>query len=139
MTPEGTQSTPTGTSTGPADTQTLDSGKKESEVLDAPKAVTKDVSKDVTSMTHPLLNTNLSGIKPSGKRLVFQLKRQLREKPNWGITAFPDHDNIYKWKASITGPDGSPYENRKYNLSMEFPDDYPTHPPEVSSGREFLI
>lgn len=49
----------------------------------------------------------------------------------WGISAAPKEDDFSSWTASIIGPNGSPYENRKYDLSLNFPNEYPFLPPEV--------
>ncbi|KAI8817394.1 ubiquitin-conjugating enzyme [Fimicolochytrium jonesii] len=48
-----------------------------------------------------------------------------------GISAFPDGDDLMNWTATITGPDGTPYEKLQYKLSMKFPSSYPYTPPTV--------
>lgn len=45
------------------------------------------------------------------------------------ITAFPMNDNIFTWKGNIKGPNGTYYENLKYDLYIKFPSDYPHNPP----------
>ncbi|AEX61556.1 putative ubiquitin-conjugating enzyme E2 [Megavirus vitis] len=40
-------------------------------------------------------------------------------------------DNIYCWKAHIKGPENSLYDNYKFELKIELPDDYPYTPPKV--------
>ena len=39
--------------------------------------------------------------------------------------------NLYKWKVVLPGPKGSPYEDGIFNLSFDFPDNYPFKHPEV--------
>ncbi|PWA69669.1 ubiquitin-conjugating enzyme E2 20 [Artemisia annua] len=43
-----------------------------------------------------------------------------------GITAFPEEDNLFKWKGTISGSDGS-----VFNFSLLFPNNYPLNPPKV--------
>lgn len=48
-----------------------------------------------------------------------------------GISAFPDGDNIFCWKGTITGSKETVYEGMIYKLSFSFPTDYPFKPPKV--------
>ncbi|XP_028391990.1 ubiquitin-conjugating enzyme E2 C-like [Dendronephthya gigantea] len=47
------------------------------------------------------------------------------------VTAFPIDDNIFNWKATITGAEGTAYEGQEYKLSLEFPARYPYTAPKV--------
>lgn len=48
-----------------------------------------------------------------------------------GISAFPEGDNLFRWKGTLTGPDGTPYEGLTYKLVLEFPSSYPYSAPTV--------
>ena len=47
-------------------------------------------------------------------------------KENLGaITLVPNESNIFAWKATIPGPQGSPYEGGVFEVGIRIPDDYP--------------
>lgn len=48
-----------------------------------------------------------------------------------GISAYPENDNLFTWIGCVTGVDGTPYESLTFDVRMEFPDNYPYHPPEI--------
>ena len=59
---------------------------------------------------------------------------ELNTKPNPNIglvVGLDDVDNIFKWSVNMVGPKDSSYKGAVYEIDVEFPDDYPTHPPEV--------
>ncbi|XP_075521292.1 ubiquitin-conjugating enzyme E2 20-like [Primulina tabacum] len=47
------------------------------------------------------------------------------------ISAFPEEDNIFCWKGTITGSKDTVFEGTEYKLSLSFPADYPFKPPKV--------
>ncbi|KAG7950831.1 hypothetical protein I3843_13G136100 [Carya illinoinensis] len=48
-----------------------------------------------------------------------------------GISAFPEDDNIFCWKGTITGSKDTVFEGTEYKLSFLFSNDYPFKPPKV--------
>jgi len=63
------------------------------------------------------------------KRIEKELKRFNEEDPE-GFCAGPiDDDDMFKWEASITGPENTPYEGGRFCFEIEFPKDYPFKPP----------
>lgn len=41
------------------------------------------------------------------------------------ITLAPTQDSLYRWKATIPGPQGSPYEGGVFNVDIQLAPDYP--------------
>ena len=41
------------------------------------------------------------------------------------ITLAPTHDSLYHWKATIPGPQGSPYEGGVFSVDIQLAPDYP--------------
>ena len=66
----------------------------------------------------------------AAKRIARELL-EVRREPVPGITAQPTDNNVFKWIATIAGPEGSPYEGGRFHLSILFPTDYPFKPPQV--------
>ena len=72
----------------------------------------------------------MSGLPLAKKRLLKDYKK-IENEPPIGIYAAPNEDNIMKWRAVILGPDGTDWKDGVFNLTMEFKDDYPQHPPDI--------
>lgn len=49
----------------------------------------------------------------------------LKKEDMGGMSLEPDESNMFHWKASIPGPEGSPYEGGVFNLNVELSEDYP--------------
>lgn len=74
------------------------------------------------------------GVEPgqnAAKRLQTELV-QLMTSPAPGVSAFPSADgNLLSWRATIEGPEDTPYSGLTFKLSFEFPSNYPYAPPTV--------
>ena len=64
------------------------------------------------------------------KRLQNELK-EMTTNPPTNCSAGPINDNMYKWQATIIGPEGSPYHGGVFNLLIDFPENYPFKAPKV--------
>ena len=64
------------------------------------------------------------------KRIQREILEMKRDAPP-SITAEPDSNDIFKWKASFIGPKDTPYQDGVFLLSLSFPVDYPFKPPKV--------
>jgi len=48
------------------------------------------------------------------------------------VSAQPNENNLYKWKATIIGPPETPYEGGIFKFDIELPKNYPFSPPIVT-------
>ena len=68
----------------------------------------------------------------SKKRILKEMKELILEE-NSNITAGPiDESNLFKWSATIMGPKDSPYEGGIFILHIDFPNNYPFKPPQIT-------
>lgn len=72
---------------------------------------------------------------PSGKDTHSVSKRLQKElmtlmmSGEKGVSAFPDGDNLFHWKATVQGPADTVYEGLSYKLILDFPSAYPYSAP----------
>eukprot|EP00759_Apiculatamorpha_spiralis_P058811 PhF_6_TR9418/c0_g1_i1/m.14730/K06689/UBE2D, UBC4, UBC5; ubiquitin-conjugating enzyme E2 D len=65
------------------------------------------------------------------KRLQKEMKEMITDAPPNTSAGPVSESDLYKWKATIIGPDGTPYAGGIFHLTMHFPSDYPFKPPTV--------
>jgi len=64
------------------------------------------------------------------KRITNELN-DLNKNPISNCSAGPCGDDITHWKATLFGPEGTPYHNGVFELDIEFTSEYPFKPPNV--------
>lgn len=66
----------------------------------------------------------------SARRIQKEFEKMQEEKIP-GIEAQPCSADLFHWHASLTGPEGSPYEGGTFELDIRLPARYPLEPPLV--------
>ena len=57
----------------------------------------------------------------------------MKKTPNPNFEAFPINDkDLFKWQATLMGPESTPYQNGIFFLDITIPPDYPFKPPKVT-------
>ena len=59
------------------------------------------------------------------------LKAVASDPPDGISAALEDDSDMYHWRASITGPEDTPWEGGIYSLRIIFDGDYPNKPPKI--------
>ncbi|OIR57145.1 MAG: ubiquitin-conjugating enzyme E2 [Amphiamblys sp. WSBS2006] len=67
--------------------------------------------------------------------VIRRLKFEMREIENDPLPLIsieqPDKDNLFKWVATMQGPEGTPFEGGSSKVDITIPDNYPFSPPAV--------
>lgn len=65
------------------------------------------------------------------KRIQAELN-DISQNPICNFSTEVINNDIYNWKAKIAGPEGSPYEGGVFHLKINFPNNYPFKPPNIT-------
>mmetsp|Transcript_10964 Transcript_10964/g.45589 ORF Transcript_10964/g.45589 Transcript_10964/m.45589 type:complete len:161 (-) Transcript_10964:212-694(-) len=59
------------------------------------------------------------------------LRAEMAKSNDPEIILTPDESNLYHWRGSIKGPEGTPYEGGTFKLDLSVPRQYPLSPPHI--------
>ena len=71
-------------------------------------------------------------------RVINKLKEEymdINNNPILNIVAtvgLPDENNLFEWRVTLFGPRDTPYKDGIFFLTLKFPENYPSNPPEVT-------
>jgi len=69
-----------------------------------------------------------------GRAVVIRVAKEMSEllkEPHPNAEIFMDQDDVQRWTLLLKGTIGTPYEGGVWALQINFPNDYPFHPPKV--------
>jgi len=64
-------------------------------------------------------------------RLTKELKEFMTNPKPWCTAGLQKDENLFAWKAELTGPSTSPFAGGVFKLDIEVPPEYPFKPPKV--------
>jgi len=64
------------------------------------------------------------------RRLMSELK-EINKDPNYFFSVLPNEDNFMEWSFIMIGPPDTFYEGGIFNGILNFPKNYPNHPPKL--------
>lgn len=68
----------------------------------------------------------------SQKRIAKELGELMESPPTGIMVKLADEANLYEWQIFMDGPEGSPYQDGKFQIKLVLPTEYPFKPPTVS-------
>jgi ubiquitin-protein ligase len=85
-------------------------------------------------MGQALLRTQLASTKTNSARRLQRDYAELKnsETPIVGVAAAPAEDTMFTWYANILGPAGTLYKGCVFHMKIDFPEDYPMSPPDIT-------
>jgi len=76
---------------------------------------------------------NQYGVTISALKRLKKEWQELRVDPPANATVAPvDEDDLFKWQATVAGPEDSPFDGGIFHVDIEIPKTYPLRPPKVA-------
>ena len=57
--------------------------------------------------------------------------KSIQQDPSSGFSAVLINNDIFKWRVTIVGPPGTPYDGGIFTAILTFPEDFPLNPPKM--------
>ena len=92
--------------------------------MELPKHIDQKGGNPQTFMSNPTFAGSSLTLKRIMKELIL-----LKNEPHQYVRVFPSEKDFTFWKVLMIGPVDTPYQGGVFTLYVQFPDDYPNHPP----------